>query len=53
MNDLWQNFVASGSVADYLKYKQNEKQINSWLYDDGSDLDFMSIPYDWDDNYYW
>ena len=27
--------------------------MNSWLYDDGSDLDFMSIPYDWDDNYYW
>ena len=26
MNDLWQNFVVSGSVADYLKYKQKEKQ---------------------------
>lgn len=23
-NDLWQNFLKSGSVADYLIYKQSE-----------------------------
>lgn len=23
-NDLWYNFVQTGSVQDYLKYKQNE-----------------------------
>lgn len=23
--DLWKSFCATGSVADYLKYKENEK----------------------------
>lgn len=23
-NDLWNNFLHTGSVQDYLKYKQNE-----------------------------
>lgn len=26
MDDLWQQFIQSGSVADYLKYKENQTQ---------------------------
>lgn len=25
-NDLWNNFVHTGSVKDYLKYRQNEDE---------------------------
>lgn len=24
--DLWKNFLQTGSVSDYLKYKENENQ---------------------------
>lgn len=24
--DLWKNFVSTGSVADYLKYRQSEQE---------------------------
>ncbi len=26
MDDLWQQFIQTGSVADYLKYKENQTQ---------------------------
>ena len=26
MDNLWQNFVSTGSVSDYLKYKQSENK---------------------------
>lgn len=28
-NDLWNNFVHTGSVADYLKYKENEDKTRA------------------------
>lgn len=37
-NDLWQNFINSGSVADYLIYKQSE-HINSNRKNDNADSD--------------
>jgi hypothetical protein len=30
-NDLWNKFVNTGSVADYLQYKQNEDKTKADL----------------------
>lgn len=29
MDDLWQRFIATGSVADYLNYKQHNSEIKN------------------------
>lgn len=30
-NDLWQKFLTTGSVEDYLIYKQNEHKNGDWI----------------------